>query len=63
MEGEKVMWYGINRIHRGVIVGRHKRGYIVQTETGKKVIVHPKSFIHVKTDKQEPGKAPAGPGV
>ena len=60
-EGQKVMWHSVNRVLHGVIKEKFYRkkdgaliGYIVQTEQGRNVIVHPKSIINAQATKQEP---------
>ena len=50
MEGEEIAWRSVNGIKSGIVVGRHKKGWIVKiANSEKKSIVHPKSIIHVKT--------------
>ena len=53
MEGKEVSWRSASGIRSGIIIGRFTRkidnaflGYLVQMANGKKVIVHPKSFIN-----------------
>ena len=57
-EGQVVTWHSVNRVQRGIIIGKLYRkkdnvflGYLVQMENGKKSIVHPKSIIHAETAK------------
>jgi len=44
-KGKQVSWMAVNGIRSGVIIGPHQKGYFVRLESGKQVIVHPKSFI------------------
>ena len=64
MEGaeEKVVrWHTANGVCDGIIIAKFYRkkdnallGYIVQVANGKKMIVHPKSFINAETSEQKP---------
>ena len=60
MEGKEVSWNTVNGVRSGIVLAKFYRkkdnallGYIVQMANGKKVIVHPKSFIHAETQEQE----------
>ena len=44
-EGERITWETVNGPASGVIVGRHRLGWFVLLDNGKKSIVHPKSII------------------
>lgn len=51
-KGQRVAWYSVNRVRKGIIIGKFYRkkdneflGYLVELPDNKRIVVHPKSII------------------